>query len=413
VLLHGMVVDETGDKMSKVKGNTLDPLDLIHGSDFKTVVERALPGAPFDEAFAKFKKAYPSVAEFAEGFPKYGTDSLRFALCSYSPQAKRIALSPKRIEGYRHFCNKIYNAVRYALTYVGGVALSGDPPKAELLVNRWILSRLARAVEQSSSSIESFRLDEGSGALYHFFWDELCDWYLELTKVTFSGADEAAKTETRQVLAHVLEASLRALHPYAPFVTEELWQRVPKPPGHPRSVALARYPTRADGRIDAAAEAEQSLLMNVIGAARTVRSEYAVHPGAAVPLLLRANSSETRGKLENQRAAIATLVKTEGEPRIEPAGGERPKGYVLSVAGDVEVLVGLKGLVEAEKERQRIARSLNKLDKDVAGLSKRLENPKFAEKAPPEVVAEVKSQLAALAEQRSRLLEAERLVQEF
>jgi valyl-tRNA synthetase len=167
--------------MSKVKGNTLDPLDLIKGADFHTVVEKAIPGAPFDEAFAKFKKSYPSVAEFGQGFPRYGTDSVRFTLCSYSPQAKRIALSPKRIEGYRNFCNKIYNAVRYSLTYIDGVTLTGAPPAATLPVNRWILSRLSRAVVQSSEGIDNFRLDDGLGALYHFFWDELCDWYLELT----------------------------------------------------------------------------------------------------------------------------------------------------------------------------------------------------------------------------------------
>ena len=413
VLLHGLVVDETGDKMSKVKGNTLDPLDLIHGADFRSVVEKALPGAPFDEAFAKFKKSYPSVAELGQGFPKYGTDSLRFALCSYSPQAQRIALSPKRIEGYRHFCNKIYNAVRYSLTYVADVTPNREPPAPDLAVNRWILSRLARAVEQSSAGIEGFRLDEGSSALYHFFWDELCDWYLELTKITFSSGDESAKQETRAVLAHVLEASLRALHPYAPFVTEELWQRVPKPIGHPRSVALAAYPTERDGRIDVAAEAELSRLMQAIGAARTIRSEYQVHPGASVPLTLRANGADTRALLARHAASIAALVKTDGAPLIEAAGTERPKGYVLSLAGEIEVLVGLKGLVEADKERQRISRSLSKIEKETVGLNKRLDNPKFAEKAPPEVVAEVKTQLSALAEQRVRLLEAERLVAEL
>jgi valyl-tRNA synthetase len=413
VLLHGMVVDELGDKMSKVKGNTLDPLDLINGADFKTVVEKAIPGAPFEEAFAKFKKSYPSVAELGAGFPRYGTDSVRFTLCSYSPQAKRIALSPKRIEGYRNFCNKIYNAVRYSLTYIDGVELTGNPPRATLALNRWILSRLARAVSLSSEGIDNFRLDDGLGALYHFFWDELCDWYLELTKVIFNGTDEAAKAETRAVLAQVLETSLRALHPYAPFVTEELWQRIPRPAGHPVSLALASYPTAADGRSDEGAEAELSSIMAAIGAARTIRSEYQVHPGAAVPLVLRSDRAQARERLTAHRAGITALVKTEGAPTIEASGGERPKGYVLSLAGDVEVLVGLKGLVEADKEKQRISRALTKLDKEASSLESRLKNPKFAEKAPPEVVAEVKSQLAALAEQRGRLLEAERLIAEL
>ncbi len=413
VLLHGLVVDETGDKMSKVKGNTIDPLDLIHGSDFQTVVGKALPGAEFDEAFKKFKKAYPSVAQFGEGFPEYGTDSLRFTLCSYSPQAKRIALSPKRIEGYRNFCNKVYNAVRFSMMYIEGLSLSGEVPQPRLLVNRWILSRLGTAVEESTAGIDEFRVDEGSSALYHFFWNELCDWFLELTKPIFNGEDEAAKAETRETLAYSIEASLRALHPYIPFVTEELWQRVPKPANSPISVALAKYPTKADGRNDSEAERQLEFVQKAITAARTIRSEYAIHPGAQLPLILRSGSAASRELLQSQLGAITTLVKTEGAPTIEATGSERPKGYVLSVAGDVEVLLGLKGHVEPAKEKSRIERALAKIAKDAAGLEKRLNNPKFAENAPPEVVTEASDQLKALAEQKERLEAALTLVDEF
>ncbi len=412
ILLHGMVVDETGDKMSKVKANTIDPLDLIHGSDFHDVVGKALPGAPFDEAFSKFKKAYPSVAQFGEGFPAYGTDALRFTLCSYSPQAKRIALSPKRIEGYRNFCNKIYNAVRYSMTYIDGQELTGKPPQVTLLMNRWILSRLSKVVEESTAGIENFRLDDGSGALYHYFWS-MCDWFLEMSKPVFNGTDDAAKSETREVLAHVIETSLRALHPYIPFVTEELWQRVPRPASHAVSLALASYPTAADGRTDDVAEAQMEMLMKAISAARTIRSEYAVHPGAAVPVIMRSDSAQSRALLEGEKLSIATLVKTDGEVIVEATGPERPRAYVLSVAGDIEVLVGLKGLIDPGKERQRIERNLKKIAKDSAGLEKRLSNPKFAENAPEEVVAEAKQQLLELKEQEQRLRQAEALVDEF
>jgi valyl-tRNA synthetase len=403
ILLHGLVVDETGDKMSKVKGNTLDPLDLIHGAEFQQVVEKALPGAPFEEAFKKFKKAYPSAAQLGTGFPEYGTDALRYALVSYSPQAKRIALSPKRIEGYRHFCNKIYNAVRFSLTYIAEEKPTGAVPEASLLVNRWILSRMVVAVEASTRGIETFRCDEGSLALYQFFWNELCDWYLELTKPILNGEDAAAKSETRRVLAHVLEAALRALHPYMPFVTEELWQRLPRAAQRPISIALAAYPTAAQGKKDTAAEQAMDTLMRVIIAARTVRSEHEVHPGAHVPLLVRCADAETRQLLSQQRLAIATLVKTEGEPSVGEASAERPKGFVVSVAENVEVLVGLKGHVEPEKEKERITRQLKKLAKDIDGLSKRLQNPKFADKAPPEVVLEAQTQLSGLRDQQQRL----------
>jgi valyl-tRNA synthetase len=412
ILLHGLVVDETGDKMSKVKGNTIDPLDLIHGSTFEQVVHKALPGAKFDEAFRRFKKSYPSVAQFGTGFPEYGTDALRFTLSSYSPQAKRIALSPKRIEGYRNFCNKIYNAVRYSMTYIEGLELLGKP-KPTLLINRWILSRMVEAVETSTRGIEQFRLDEGSSALYKFVWNELCDWFLELSKPIFSGNDEAAKAETAQVLAHTIETALRALHPYIPFVTEELWQRVPRPAGRPISVALAAYPTADDGVPDAQAEQEMQLVIGAVVAGRTVRSEHQIHPGAKVSVRLRSNNAKSRQVLQREILGITTLVKTEGAPVIEPAGAERHPGYVVTVAGDVEVLVGLKGLVEADKEQARISRQLTKLDKDIRALDQRLSNPKFVEKAPPEVVQEAQEQLAGLREQQQRLVEAQALLREL
>jgi valyl-tRNA synthetase len=413
VLLHGMVVDETGDKMSKVRGNTLDPLDLIHGADFDKVVKKALPDAPLEEALAKFKKAYPSAAQMGQGFAAYGTDALRMTLVSYSPQAKRIALSPARIDGYRKFCNKLYNATRFALGYVDGEKLDGSVPQATTLANRFILARLGAAVLASTRGIQDFRLDEGSGALYHFFWDELCDWYVEMTKPVFASGGEDEKRETRAVLAHVLETSLRALHPYVPFVTEELWQKLPRPQGRPVSIALAPYPTALDAREDAAAERDMTLVTTAVGAARSVRSEHDVHPSAKIPLELRVADERAREVLRRESAAIEFLVKTDGAPVLGAPGGERPRGSVVSVAGDIEVLVGLRGLVDPAKEKERITRALKKVEKDLAVLDKRLANPHFIANAPPEVVLEVRSQKEQLERQRERLLEALALVSEL
>ncbi|HEX3593936.1 MAG TPA: valine--tRNA ligase [Polyangiaceae bacterium] len=413
VLLNGLVVDETGEKMSKTKANSIDPLDLVHGSDFDSVVQKALPDAPIAEALTKFKRAYPSVAQLGKGFPAYGADAVRLTLSSYSPQARRIALSPKRIEGYRHFCNKIYNAVRFALGNVEGAALSpSGPPKATLLYNRWILSRLATAVEAATAGIDDFRLDEGSSALYHFFWDELCSWYLELTKPVFAGGTEEERRETRDTLAHAIETALRALHPFIPFVTEELWQRVPRPAGHPISIALAPYPTRADGAVDATAEADMAHLMHAIGAARTIRSEHDVPPSGKVKLHLRSADAALRALLERESRAIAALVRTDGEPVVE-APAPRPRGSVLSVAGNVEVLVELRGLVQPEKEAERIERTLKKLDKDLAGLKKRLADPKFTSNAPAEVVKAAEEQKSSLERQQARLEEERGLVEEL
>jgi len=414
ILLHGMVVDETGDKMSKVKGNTIDPLDLIHGCTFEEVVKKAIPGAPMAEALAKFKKAYPSTTQMGAGFPAFGADAIRFTLCSYSPQARRIALSPKRIEGYRNFCNKIYNAVRFSLNHLSDFEpdwANLAPPK--LLVNRWILARLARAIGECNQGIDEFRIDEASSALYHFFWDELCDWYIEATKPIFNGGSDEERHETRTTLARVIETALRALHPFMPFVTEELWQRVPRPSTRPVSIALAPYPGREESLEDAQAERLMQAVIEVISAARSVRNEHDLHPSATVPLCLRTTDEAIRATLAEQSGLIQFLVRTSGVPELHAPGSERPKGSVLTVAGAVEVFVVLRGVVEPAKEEERIARMRKKLQKDKTTLEQRLNNPKFLEKAPPEVVGEVREQLAAVSRQLDQLDAAHDLIQEL
>ncbi|HEY4106642.1 MAG TPA: valine--tRNA ligase [Polyangiaceae bacterium] len=414
VLLHGMIVDETGDKMGKLKGNTLDPVDLVYGADFSAVVQKTMPDAPVAEALAKFKKAYPSSAQMGKGFSASGADALRFTLSSYSPQAKRIALSPARVDGYRKFCNKIYNATRFSLGYLEGesVDVDGRVPAPKLLVNRWILSRLATAVEASTAGIDAYRLDDGSGALYRFFWDEFCAWFVEMAKPVFSHGTSEEKAETRQVLAHTLEAALRALHPYAPFITEDLWQRIPRPASRPVSIALAPYPTAADGRADLGAERDMEALMAAISAARTVRSEHEIKPSAHVQLELRSTDAKLRSLLEEQARFIEFLVRTDGAPAVS-AAGERPKGAVLSVAGNIDVLVHLRGLVEPQKEKERIERKLKKIQKDVEVLEKRLKNPSFSRSAPPEVVAEATTLKQTLEREAANLNESLQLVDEL
>jgi valyl-tRNA synthetase len=406
VLLHGLVVDETGEKMSKVKGNVIDPLDLIHGATFEDVVQKALPGAPVDEALKKFKKAYPSAASLGSGFPAYGADALRFTLASYSPQSRRIPLSPKKIEGYRHFCNKLWNATRFSLPQLEGAVVGDAAPPAKLLASRWLLSRLRATAIAVKSGIDDFRLDESTSALYRFVWNELCDWFIELSKPVFAGTDEAAKKETRDVLAYALEASLRMLHPFIPYITEELWQRVPRPASPAAALALAAFPTDAVAPEDAAAERDMASLMAAVTAARTIRSEHEVHPGAAIELTLRVDDAALRTLLEREAVSIQTLVKTKGAPTLVSRASARPKGAVMHATPDVDVLVSLIGLVDAAKEAARVEREIKKVEKDVAALEKKLSLPSFAEKAPREVVEESKALLEELRRQRVALEEA-------
>jgi valyl-tRNA synthetase len=406
VLLHGLVVDETGDKMSKVKGNVIDPLDLVFGASFDEVVQKALPGAPIEDALKKFKKAYPSVAQMGTGFPAYGTDALRITLASYSPQAKRIPLSPKKIDGYRHFCNKIWNATRFALPYIEEAKVGNEPPKATLLLTRWILSRLAATADAVKKGIDEFRLDDSTQALYRFVWNEVCDWYLELSKPIFADKGSAAEVETRDVLAHVLEATMRLLHPIIPFITEEIWQKLPRPEGHTESIVTAPFPTNASGRFDADAERDMAAVQAVIGAIRSIRTEHGVPWAHEMPVVLRTDDPARRELLAREASSVKALTKTAGLPLIEPRGGARPKGSVMASESDVEVLVSLIGLVDGTKEAERVEREIKSTEKDILAIEKKLSLPSFADKAPKEVVEESKLQLEAMKRKRAALEDA-------
>ena len=403
VLLSGLIVDETGEKMSKVKGNVIDPLDLVHGAEFTKMV-------PDAEAMTKFKKAYPSAAQMGQGFPAFGADAVRFTLATYPPSNMRIALAPKRIEGNRHFLNKIWNATRLSIELLGGVdmPLPRAAPEAKDAFNKWILSRLANAASVSRAGIEAFRIDEAANELYRFFWYDLCDWYLEIVKPRLRDAKDP---ETATTLAWVLGSSLRLLHPFVPFVTEELWQKLHDYPEKLASIALEPYPT-GEGR-DLDVEARVKTLMDVIVAARTVRAEHGLKWPDAIPL-------EVRGAPEfvkSHTAEIKRLTNCKDDVILAAAGGARPKGSTMSVVpsptGAIEVLVGLKGLVDKKHEEERIVRETKKCEKDLAAIEKKLSSKNFADKAPKEVVDEAHAQKKAMEEALVRLKEALSLVDEL
>jgi len=423
VLLSGLIVDETGVKMSKMKGNVIDPLDLIYGATFEEVVEKTRrPEATPEQALSDFKKAYPSAATMGTGFPAFGADALRFTLSTFPPSNKRIALAPKRLEGYRQFINKIWNATRLSLDLMGAdytYDASFKPSEAKGFWSRFILNELGVAIEASSAGIHGFRVDESANEIYRFFWTEFCSWYLEIAKIIVRESTDAALVkETRAVLSHVLETSLRLMHPLMPFVTEELWQRVPKPADRKASVAFGPYPeAKVDALTDATVMRQMNLLKAIISAARTVRSEHEVPPGSKVPVWIRTDAEETRKLLGEHAAFVTALVKIEGAATVEKAGGERPQGATTAVVpsdlGAVEVLVGLKGLVTADQQLARIKRDLARIEKDIAALEKKLANKGFTDRAPPEVVAEAKAQLASLIEAKARLEEAKKLAAEL
>ncbi|MBK6698263.1 MAG: valine--tRNA ligase [Myxococcales bacterium] len=415
VLLSGLIVDETGDKMSKVKGNVIDPLDLIYGAEFTEIVKKALPGAPEAEALAKFRKAYPSTAQMGKGFPAFGADALRYTLATFPPSAKRIALAPKRIEGYRFFLNKVWNATRFVLGNLGDLAsIPETRPEPKSLYGRAILAQLDHATRVSHEAFATFRIDDAANELYRFFWTDFCDWYVELTKMELKSGSPEQQAETRHVLAYVLEASLRLMHPLMPFVTEELWQRTPRPLSRPKSIALAPYPA-AKADVDEAALSEMTLVRNVISAARTVRSEHEIHPAAQLDVSIRGPEAVLT-TLKRHGGAIAALVKTTGE-RFESPDAQRAAGTVVAVIptelGTVEVLVSLKGHVTKEQELSRIERELKRIDKDIAALAKKLSSAGFVDRAPAEVVVEARAQLRSFEEAKERLVSARALADEL
>ncbi len=420
VILSGIVVDETGEKMSKVKGNGVDPLDLIYGATFKEVVAKTMPDTPEAEALTRFKKAYPSTAQMGEGFPAFGADAVRMTLLTFPPSNRRIALAPKRIEGYRFFANKMWNATKYSMEHLADTKIDPDAktPEATMLANRWILSRLDRAAKIANDGMTNVRFDETANELYRFFWTDVCDWYLELSKITFFHGTEDERKETRAVLGFVLERSLRLLHPLMPYVTEELWQRLcfpDTPLGESwATLALRAYPEGGEG--DAAVEKEVDLLQKVIGAARTIRSEHDIKWVVEIPVVIRSENATALESLRRNVSWFTSLTKSKGTPVIETSGA-RINGAVAAIvptdAGAVEVHIELRGLVTKDEELTRIDREKKRLEKDLAAVTKKLGSPGFVDRAPKEVIEEAHQQKASMENALTRLAEARSFADEL
>ena len=399
VLLSGLVTDERGEKMSKLKGNVIDPLEVISGATLDELLERAKAAGAKDSGLDYLRRTYP------EGFAAYGADALRFTLLSYSPQTTKIALSIKRIEGYRNFGNKLWNAARYALMNLEGTSARAQQqrPSAAHFANGWILSRLSVAIEVSRKGVTEYRLDDAANALYHFVWHEFCDWYVELAKPLLASPSAALVEETRNVLVHTLETALRLLHPMMPFITEEIWQRVPKRTDAGRTIMLAPYPDPERDALRAAQlEREMEVLQAVIVAARAIRSERDIHPRIPLPLTLRTDDPAHKTLLTRERSAIASLVNAQlAVERL--AGACDLGGSATARVEGVTLIVPLEGLIDNTKEKERMERQIQKIDKDLAAIDKKLGNPGFVERAPADVVQKERERRDELARARQQL----------
>ena len=400
VYVHGLVRDAEGQKMSKSKGNVLDPIDLIDGIELEELVSKRTSGMMQPQLARKVEKA--TRKQFPEGIAAYGTDALRFTYYSLASTGRDIKFDMGRIEGYRNFCNKIWNAARYVLmnTEQQDCGQDGSSDYKLTLADRWIISRLQRTELQVAEAIEQYRFDIASQALYEFIWNEYCDWYLELSKPVLwdDNASAALKKGTRRTLIHVLETTLRLLHPFMPFITEEIWQRVAPltgkiTEGTEATVMLQPYPELNEGDIDARAEADIEWVKGVIEGVRNIRGEMNISPAKAIPVLIKNGNTEDQRRLEENRQFLITLAKL--ETIVWLAEGDEVPMSATSLVKQMEILVPMAGLIDKEAETTRLTKEIEKLQKDLDRISGKLNNPKFVDKAPQEVVNKEKDKQAA------------------
>ncbi|OOY60245.1 valine--tRNA ligase [Solemya velum gill symbiont] len=394
VYVHGLVRDSHGDKMSKSKGNVLDPIDLIDGIDLDTLVEKRTRGMMQPQLAAKIEKQ--TRKEFPDGIQSFGTDSLRFTFAALAATGRDIKFDMGRIEGYRNFCNKLWNAARYVLMNTAGEDCGTDAnSEVELsAADRWILAQLQTTASAVGKSIESYRFDHAAQSIYEFTWNEYCDWYLELCKPVLNSdeASDAAKRGTRQTLVRVLEALLRLAHPIIPFITEEIWQQVAPLAGKSGdSIMLQPYPLADESLEDQQAVAEVEWLKNIILAIRKIKGEMNIAPGKRVPVLLADASEQDRKYSEINRSYLDFLARVESITILEQ-GDEEPESAVALI-GDMRLLIPMSGLIDKDAECKRLEKEIGKAESEVERTGKKLQNPNFVDKAPEAVVAKEKEKL--------------------
>ncbi len=390
VYITGLVRDEHGQKMSKSKGNILDPIDLIDGIGLDDLVEKRT--ADMMQTHIKQKIEKYTRDSFPDGIVGYGTDALRYTFYSLATTGRDIKFDIGRMEGFRNFCNKIWNAARYVLMNTEEKAVAEVLDQTQLsIADRWIMSRVQSTAQTMADAMSNYRFDIAAQTLHEFIWNEYCDWYVELSKPILWNEEENPEqaAATRRVLLSVLEQSLRLLHPFMPFITEEIWQKVAPQLGiEGESIMLQPYPQFAADVVDTEAEAHIDWLKGIIVAIRTIRSEMDVSPAKSIKVLLRGSGNNDQDKLEAYRPYLQKLAKLESIDWLQ-ANSEAPAA-ATGLVGSIEVLVPMAGLIDVEAERARLSKEIGKLEGGLKGVTAKLGNEKFVNNAPAEVVAKEK-----------------------
>ncbi|WOJ96144.1 valine--tRNA ligase [Congregibacter brevis] len=391
VYVHGLVRDAEGQKMSKSKGNVLDPIDLIDGIDLHSLVEKRTSGLMQPQQAERIREA--TLRQFPDGINAYGTDALRFTFYSLAATGRDIKFDIGRIEGFRNFCNKIWNAARFVLMNCEGKDCGVDDSLPVTLgtAELWIESELQRALERFRKSITTYRFDLASQALYDFIWNEYCDWYLELSKVALRDeSDPAVARGIRKTLIRTLEQSLRALHPLMPYITEEIWQSVaPLAGASGPTIMLQAFPVENAGCIDEAAVADIEWLKSFALAVRTIRGEMNIPPGKRLPVLLREGDGDDPRRVTTLETQLKQLA---GLDSIEWLKSEAPAS-ATGLCGKLEILVPLADLIDRDAELARLDKEVEKIRGELKRIQGKLNNAGFVAKAPTEVVAKEQEKL--------------------
>ena len=410
VYVHGLVRDGEGQKMSKSKGNVLDPIDVIDGIDLESLVNKRTSAVMQPHMIERIEKL--TRKNFPDGIPALGTDAMRFTFASLATTGRDVVFAPSRIEGYRNFCNKLWNATRYVLMQAedkdtGLLDDGSDNPDVVLsLADRWIISRLQHIEERVAQHSENSRIDLIAHDLYSFVWEDYCDWYLELSKpVLFN--DETPENEqrgTRRTLVRVLETILRLNHPIIPFITEECWQYVAPLAGKSgKTIMLQPFPESDSSKIDEASEQQLEWVKTFVGGVRRIRSEMDIPPGKPLSLLLQNATENDKTLYNDNQAFIETLAKLEKSEWLND-GDEAPES-ATALVGEMKILIPLAGLIDKDAELARLEKEINKIQVNVDKTTAKLVNKNFVDKAPAAVVEKERSRLAEMTKSVDQLKE--------
>ena len=411
VYVTGLIRDAHGQKMSKSKGNVLDPIDLIDGISLDDLVTKRTTGLMQPKMQKKIEKA--TRKEYPDGIPAFGTDALRFTLAALATTGRDINFDLGRIEGYRNFCNKLWNAARYVLMNTEGQDCGQAGGDIELnAADHWIISRLQQVEQRVEQQMAGYRFDHMAQDLYSFIWDEYCSWYLELSKVVLNNdnSSEAQLRGTRHTLVRVLEAILRLMHPIMPFITEEIWQKIaPLAAKTGDSIMLQPYPIADNSKINDDAMAQMQWVMDTIAGIRNIRGENNIKPSQKIPVWLDNANEQNKQYLEQSRGYFDFLTRTKSITYLEDSE-TAPEVSSIALVGDMKVLVPLAGLIDKDAELKRLSKEIERLEKEINKAEGKLNNKNFVDKAPAQVVeqeqarmAEFKSALANLKEQYKKI----------